>query len=418
MNTPILEQGSEQGLDLERGFKHGSQHGSERWLLPEGIDELLPDQAYELEQLRRNIYDLHLSWGYLPVAPPFVEYLESLLSIAGADFDRQTFKVVDPLSGRMMGLRADMTPQVARVDAHRLGNDGINRLFYLGTVVRSYGDSVAGGRSPMQLGAELFGHSGNGSDIEIIRLMLATLSATGISDVHLDLGDADIFRTLCERIGLTSADQETLFALLQRKAQADIKAFSQALGVARSDAEIMTELCMLHGDETVLERAGTLLGRYGDGMLETIARLRSVGDALSDHPGCTVHFDLAELRGYQYHNGIVFAAYVPDVGVEIARGGRYDGIGGVFGRHRPATGYSTDLKNLLRIADTSRQSWPRAILPRAILAPDIGDPELLQEVASLRMQGEIVVTDLGGTSPDHCDRKLVKHNGKWLLENC
>ena len=239
---------------------------------------MLPDQAHLLEQLRRKIYDLHLSWGYQPVAPPFVEYLESLLSIAGADFERQTFKIADPLTGRMMGLRADMTPQVARVDAHRLGNEGINRLFYMGTVVRSYGDSAAGGRSPMQLGAELFGHSGNASDIEVIRLMLATLASVGIDNVHLDLGDADIFRTLCNHIGLSEPDQESLFELLQRKAQADVAAFASAQGLSTRDTEVLTELCMLHGDSSVLERARQLLGSYGDGMLETIARLRHVGD--------------------------------------------------------------------------------------------------------------------------------------------
>ncbi len=385
---------------------------TERWLLPEGIDEMLPDQAHFLEQLRRKIYDLHLSWGYRPVAPPFVEYLESLLSIAGADFERQTFKIADPLTGRMMGLRADMTPQVARVDAHRLGNEGINRLFYLGTVVRSYGDSVAGGRSPLQLGAELFGHSGIGSDIEVIRLMLATLAGVGISNVHLDLGDADIFRTLCSQIGLARPDQEALFDLLQRKAQADVGAFASAQGFSSREAEVLSELCMLHGDSSVLERAQKLLAPYGDGMQETISRLGHVGTALSDVTGCTVHFDLAELRGYQYHNGIVFAAYVADVGVEIARGGRYDGIGDAFGRSRPATGYSTDLKNLMRIVGGADSS-----IPAAILAPAIIDPELDRMVAGLRAKGEIVVTDLGNQSSACCDRRLIQHNGKWLLEN-
>jgi len=373
---------------------------------------MLPDQAHLLEQYRRKIYDLHLSWGYKPVAPPFVEYLESLLSIAGADFERQTFKIADPLTGRMMGLRADMTPQVARVDAHRLGNEGVNRLFYLGTVVRSYGDSAAGGRSPLQLGAELFGHSGNASDIEVIRLMLATLAGVGISQVHLDLGDADIFRTLCSQIGLTDPDQKSLFALLQRKAQADVSAFASAQGLSSRDSEVLTELCMLHGDASVLERARRLLGPYGDGMLETIERLGHVGEALTDIPGCTVHFDFAELRGYQYHNGVVFAAYVAEVGVEIARGGRYDGIGGAFGRNRPATGYSTDLKNLMRIVGGVENS-----IPHAISAPLIADPTLDQMVANLREQGEIVVTDLDGQCSAACDRKLIQHHGKWLLEN-
>jgi ATP phosphoribosyltransferase regulatory subunit len=385
---------------------------TERWLLPEGIDEMLPDQAHLLEQLRRKIYDLHLGWGYKPVAPPFVEYLESLLSTAGAEFDRQTFKIVDPLSGRMMGLRADMTPQVARVDAHRLGNEGINRLFYLGTVVRSYGDTAAGGRSPLQLGAELFGHSGSASDIEVIRLMLATLDGVGVRNVHLDLGDAEIFRTLCARIGLTKPDQEALFALLQSKAQADVNSFAVAQGLSARDTAVLTDLCMLHGDASVLDRAREILGPYGDSMLDTIARLGHVGDALAGVPDCTVHFDLAELRGYQYHNGVVFAAYVSDVGVEIARGGRYDGIGGAFGRNRPATGYSTDLKNLMRIVGANEK-----VLPKSILAPPVNDPALDEKVAELRQQGEIVITDLGNQSSVDCDRQLIQHNDKWLLES-
>ena len=389
---------------------------TERWLLPEGIDELLPDQAHFLEQLRRKIYDLHLSWGYQPVAPPFVEYLESLLSIAGADFERQTFKIADPLTGRMMGLRADMTPQVARVDAHRLGNEGINRLFYLGTVVRTYGDSADGGRSPIQLGAELFGHSGNGSDIEIIRLMLATLDVVGIGHVHLDLGDADIFRTLCNQIGLNEPDQELLFTLLQRKAQADVGAFCSAKGVSSGHCTVLSELCMLHGDASVLARAKQVFEPYGEDILETIARLGLIGEALADLSACTVHFDLAELRGYQYHNGIVFAAYVADVGVEVARGGRYDGIGDAFGRSRTATGYSTDLKNLMRILMRNSGGADRSI-PNAILAPAVADPELDQLVSGLREKGEIVITDLGEQSLAVCDRKLIQHNGKWLLES-
>jgi len=242
--------------------------------------------------------------------------------------------------------------------------------------------------------------------------MLATLAGVGIDHVHLDLGDADIFRTLCNQIGLTRPDQESLFALLQCKAQADVGAFASAQGLSLRDTEVLSELCMLHGDSSVLERARQLLAPYGDDMLDTIARLGHVGHALTDVQGCTVHFDLAELRGYQYHNGVVFAAYVSDVGVEIARGGRYDGIGDAFGRSRPATGYSTDLKNLMRIVGSADNT-----IPSAVLAPAVTDPELHRMVAALRAQGEIVITDLGHQSSTTCDRELVQHNGKWLLEN-
>ncbi len=380
---------------------------------------MLPQEAHIREHLRRRIYDLHLSWGYQPVHPPFVEYLESLLSSAGRDFDRQTFKIVDPASGRMMGVRADMTPQVARIDAHQLNGIDISRLFYLGTVIRAYGDG-AGGRSPLQLGAELFGHSGIDSDLEIIQLMLAALNNVGVRDIHLDLGHVEIYRSLLERLELSSVDQAALFDLLQRKAESDISQFAGSLGIADRDKELLCQLCTLNGDESVLDRAETILGVYGDKMLGAIDGLRKVGQALGVlNDSAVVHYDLAELRGYQYHNGIVFAAYVPGRGAEIARGGRYDGIGEVFGSARPATGYSTDLKTLMSLVSSADPS----IVKRGILAPMSGSSadatqRLRAKIQQLRSAGEIVIVQLGKSEASMCDQILVEQGSDWLLENC
>ncbi len=377
------------------------------------MDELLPEQAHAVERLRRSIFDLHVSWGYQPVQPPLVEFVDSLLSTAGKDFDRHTFKVADPKSGRMLGIRADMTPQVARIDAHQLGGQGISRLFYMGTVVRAYSDSSDRSRSPIQLGAELFGHQGIASDAEIIRLMLTTLGHVGLRDIHLDLGHVGIFRTLAQRLDLSAADQSALFDLLQRKAESDIAALAGSLGIGERDRDILCSLCSLNGDVTVLERAEQVLGGYGDGMLAAIATLRSIGEALASLPGnTTVHYDLAELRGYHYHSGIVFAAYVPKIGSEIARGGRYDGIGQEFGRSRPATGYSTDLKTLLRVIDAPQE----LAIQHVILAPDDPSPTLQAAVAKLRASGEIVITDIDGNQQRHYRRVLREQGGNWLVE--
>lgn len=384
----------------------------------------MPAQAVVLEHLRRRIYDLHLRWGYQPVHPPFVEYLESLLSSTGQDFDRHTFKVVDPLSGRMMGLRADMTPQVARIDAHTLGGTGVSRLFYMGTVIRAYGDGTDGNRSPLQMGAELFGHSGMESDVEVIRLMLSTLDCVGVSDVHLDLGHAEIFKSLIDNLRLSDADQKALFDLLQRKAESDLLQLSASLGIGEADSKVLCALCSLNGDSAVLESAEALLSRYGNKMIAAIDALRKTGDVLArSRPDITVHYDLAEVRGYQYHNGVVFATYVSSRGSEIARGGRYDGIGETFGSSRAATGYSTDLKTLMSLNTSAQQMTDGC----AIMAPFNGASDessaLLQhKITELRESGEVVVITLGSEGPDSndltmCNRTLIEKDGRWLLEN-
>ena len=396
--------------------------GRTLWRLPDGMDEMLPHQAHTLESLRRAIYDMHVCWGYQPVEPPFVEFLDSLLSGTGRDFERQTFKVTDPLSGRMMGVRADMTPQVARIDAHQMANSDVSKLFYLATVVRAHIDGVEKNRTPLQLGAEIFGHQGPQSDVEVIRLMLAALRCVGIEEIHLDLGHVGIFRSLCDHIGLNDKDQSSLFVLLQRKAVTDIAAFADSLGLASNFRQLLCELCGMNGDDTVLASARVVLGDVvGDAMNQALDELEQIKDLLlplSDHT--SLHFDLAEVRGYQYHTGVVFAAYTPGSGSEIARGGRYDGIGESFGRSRPATGYSTDLKLLLRLIgyDQLADRFNTSSQYRtAILCPDDNCPELQTVVTKLRAQGEIVMHELSGLNQSLFDRAIRKSEGIWLVES-
>ena len=388
---------------------------------------MLPEQALALETLRRAVYDMHLSWGYQPVEPPVVEFLESLLSGTGRDFERQTFKVADPLSGMMMGVRADMTPQVARIDAHQMHATDVSKLFYLGTVVRAHTDGVEKNRAPLQIGAEIFGHAGPQSDVEVIRLMLSVLLCAGIDEVHLDLGHAGIFRSLCASLGLNDHDQSELFSLLQKKAVTDIKAFAAGLGLSEQVQQSLARLCSLNGDSSILETAVSELGPLGENnpsMNEALDELLEISNALQPlSEEINLHVDLAEVRGYQYHTGVVFAAYTPSSGSEIARGGRYDGIGESFGRARPATGYSTDLKLLMRLAGFNRVAEKFTTVSaqsdnpqRAILCPDANCTELVHTVEQLRSEGEVVVFDLAGLNQSICDRVIRRKDGAWLVE--
>jgi len=392
------------------------------WRLPDGMDEMLPQQAQALERLRRAVYDLHVSWGYQPVEPPVVEFLESLLSGTGRDFERQTFKVADPLSGKMMGVRADMTPQVARIDAHQLANENIAKLFYLGTVVRAHTDGIEKNRAPLQIGAEIFGHDSPQSDVEVIRLMVAVLQCAGIEEIHLDLGHVGVFRSICEQIGLTKPDQSELFELLQRKAVPDIQAFTDRIGLSGDVQEVLCKLCLMNGDKSELQRAkselmSSPLSAEHQLMAVALAELETISDSLQVLPdGTNIHFDLAEIRGYQYHTGVVFAAYTPGTGSEIARGGRYDGIGEKFGRSRPATGYSADLKLLMRLIGYDHAAGALNSQQGFILCPDNNSPELQQAVALLRAQGEVVAFDLTGFDQSCCDRVLREKAGSWSVE--
>ena len=384
------------------------------WLLPAGVEEVLPPDAQGLEELRRAVIDLFATWGYELVMPPFLEYLDSLLHGTGPDLDLRTFKVVDQPSGRMLGVRADMTPQVARIDAHRLAQGGVPiRLCYAGTVLHARANRMSGPRCPIQVGAEIYGHAGVESDIEAIDLMLEMLRTAGVERPHVDVGHLGVFRGLARGASLDDAAQAALFAALQRKAQAEIDDLLR--GVPAPWRERLGILAGLSGGPETLDEAAVRFA--GDpplpaGVETALADLRAVAEGFRRR-GESVHFDLAELRGYRYHGGVGFAAFVPGHGREIARGGRYDGMNRVGGRPRPATGFSADLRTLYQVGD--RRSARRG----GVLAPWPGEGEGVDRaVRGLRESGERVVHRLpgqsGGARDLGCDRELVRDGDGWV----
>jgi len=387
----------------------------DQWLLPEGIEELLPPQAWRLELARRALLDLFARWGYALIMPPFIEYLETLGTGAGSDLDLKTFKVTDQLSGRMLGLRADMTPQAARIDAHPLRRSAPNRLCYLGTVLHTRADGFGGSRSPLQVGAELFGHAGIESDVEILSLLLEVLNLLEIRNVHLSLGHVGIFRGLAREAGLGPLAENDLFEALQRKAVTEI---DDLLGQAVPDAGQRARLAALtglNGGEDVLSRAREQLAGAGPAVQQALDNLAAIVARLQAQAGeVRLDFDLAELRGYRYQTGMVFAVFVPGSGREIARGGRYDAVSANSGRDRPATGFSTDLKTLMEL---SGRDFSGDI--SAIYAPAGQDSALLAAVAALRTQGECVICALpgqyGAAAEMGCDRMLVQEDGSWVV---
>ena len=384
------------------------------WLLPAGVEEVLPPDARGLEDLRRGIVDLFSAWGYELVMPPFLEYLDSLLLGTGPDLDLRTFKVTDQASGRMLGVRADMTPQAARIDAHRLAREGVPvRLCYAGTVLHARADRVSGSRSPVQVGAEIYGHAGVESDVEAIGLMLEMLRSAGIERPHIDVGHLGVFRGLARGAALDDAGQASLFAALQRKAEAEIDDLLQ--GAHAPWRERLGALAGLNGGpETLDEAAGRFAGDppIPDEVEAALGDLRAISEGFR-RLGETVHFDLAELRGYRYHGGVGFAAFVPGHGREIARGGRYDGMTTVGGRPRPATGFSADLRTLYQLG--GRRPARRG----GVLAPWPGEADGVDRAArALREAGERVVYRLpgqsGGARDLGCDRELVLDGGRWI----
>lgn len=384
---------------------------NDRWLLPEGIEEILPPRAEQLDATLRRLLDLFKSWGYEMVMPPFIEYLESLLTGTGNDLDLQTFKLTDQLTGRLMGLRADMTPQVARIDAHCLKRDVPTRLCYMGTVLKTLPPTHGGNRSPMQVGVELYGHAGVESDVEVLRLMVKTLHSAGIEHVYLDLGHVGIFRGLAQQANLDSECEARLFDALQRKAKPEIASLLAERALPESLHKMLNCLADLHGDEGVLDRAVSALAQAGEPVTAALDNLRQIAAAIRGLEGVSLHFDLAELRGYHYHTGAVFAAFVPGQGQAIAQGGRYDDIGKVFGRARPATGFSTDLKNVLSLVAAKTPEV------RGIFAPCEDDAALAECIDALREAGERVIRALpgqqGGAVEMGCDRELVLQQGSW-----
>lgn len=319
-----------------------------RWMLPEGMEELLPPLSWQLEDIRRALLDLYRSAGYELIHPPLVEHLDALLTGAGSDLERQTFKLIDPASGRLLGVRADMTPQAARIAARRFPDADKVRLCYLGTILRTAADSIGASRSPLQVGCELFGDPTLSADFEVLGLMLQTLSAASLPEVHIDLGHVGIYRTLVRGLTLDGDDEASLFDILQRKSHPDLHDFAQAAGLGELEQRFAL-LIDLHGDEALLDRARQSLPK-DEGIEAALQVLAQTVDQLRRlAPGAPIHIDLAELRGLSYHTGLVFAAFAPGLGREIARGGRYDGVGREFGRARPATGFSADVNELIRL---------------------------------------------------------------------
>ncbi len=386
----------------------------DRWLLPDGIEEVLPPEAARIETARRHVLDLFQRWGYELVITPHVEFLESLLTGAGQDLDLKTFKVIDPLSGRQMGLRADITPQVARVDAHTLRREGPSRLCYAGSVLHAKPQALATSRSPIQLGAELYGDNSSSSDLEVISLMLETLGLVEVPDVHMDLGHVGIYRGLARAAGLSGDAEQRLFDALQRKAMDEISALTADVEPAL--ASMLRALARLCGGRETLDAARALLAGAPAAVLESLEGLIRIADQLAvRYPELPLYFDLGELRGYHYHTGVVFAVFVPGVGQSIAQGGRYDDIGADFGRARPATGFSTDLKTLVSLGKAE------LVAPMVgIWAPYNTDPALWQAICRLRERGERVVQALDGQRDDAvlsagCDRQLLLQESSWIV---
>jgi ATP phosphoribosyltransferase regulatory subunit len=383
---------------------------ADRWLLPDGMDEVLPPQASRMEELRRALLDLYHRWGYDQVMPPTAEFLDSLLTGTGSDLALQTFKLTDQLTGRMMGISADVTPQVARMDAHSLKRQGPVRLCYCTNVLRATADQHQGGRSPVQVGVELFGHAGIEADREILHLALASLTAAGAREIHLALGHIGIYRSLVEAAGLEGDTERALFAALELKSPGEI-AERVAESVADPTlAEMFLALGRLHGGVEVLDEAREAFAEAPASVGAALEQLRALHLGVqASHPEVAPYFDLGELRGYAYHTGMMFAAYVPGYGQALAKGGRYDDTGRAFGRARPATGFSMDLKQLAGLSPSEPPC-------DGIWAPAEGEG-LHEAVIALRARGERVVQALPGqrTGPaEHrCDRELVCIDGHW-----
>ena len=387
-----------------------------RWLLPDGVDEQLPPDAPHLEQLRRLALDLFACWGYQLCMPPLVEFLDSLLSGVGEDLELQTFKLTDQLSGRMLGIPADITPQIARIDAHRLPIDGPQRLCYLGPILHTRPDKFAGSRNPLQVGAELYGHAGIDADAEIQSLMLALLETMGIQDVTLELCHMGIFRGLSRAAGLDAEADHRLLDALLRKDRTEVDQVLAVSEVTSEMARMFRALLDLNGDAGVVVQAKAKLQHAPALVIAAVQALAELVVQIEQRcPRATIHVDLAELRGYHYHTGIMFAAYTVGFGRAIAWGGRYDNVGAYFGRARPATGFSTDMKLLAAIS-----ALPCPV-GNPIFAPAGCAPTLLSAIESLRNTGRAVIQALpgqiGGAREAGCQQQMREVAGCWQLQD-
>lgn len=378
------------------------------WLLPENIADVLPSEARKIEELRRKLLDNFRLYGYELVMPPLLEYLESLLTGTGQDMNLRIFKLVDQLSGRSMGIRADMTTQVARIDAHLLNRASVTRLCYAGSVLHTRPSGLHATREPLQIGAEIYGHSGLEADAEIQELALASLALAGISEVRLDLCHVGVLRAIIAGDAKAQKREAELFGLLETKDIPGLRGVTQEFDATTREA--LLALPGLYGDAQTVMRARRTLPDV-PGISKALDELEFL---IRQAASANVTIDLADLRGYHYHSGVMFAAYVPGLPNAVARGGRYDQVGEAFGRARPATGFSLDLRELARLI-------PGAERKSAIRAPWSADALLREKIAQLRKNGEVVIQALPGHENDQdefdCDRAVVCENGNWVLKN-
>jgi ATP phosphoribosyltransferase regulatory subunit len=386
---------------------------ADRWLLPDGVEEILPADAKPIEFLRRQLLDLYGAWGYDLVIPPLLEYTDSLLIGLSKDVDLLTFKVTDLLTGRTLGIRADITPQTARMDAHSFTRTGANRLCYAGHVVYTKPKNPLATRTPIQAGVEFYGEPGIAADIEVVSLLLESLRVAGLPRLHIDLGHVGIYRALVLAAGLSAAQEESFFELLQRKAMTEIRVWVAENIQAPAIAALFVDLPLLAGDKSILSVARERFAALAPDAVDAVDQLIAVADAVEKrYPHAVMYFDLGELRGYHYLTGLVFAAFAPGYGNPVASGGRYDHIGEVFGRARPATGFAVDITALGKLG----------ILPAAncggiaVIATD--DPAQWAVVQQLRANGERVVSvfDSQSLAESGCDRQLVSTGETYKVE--
>ena len=377
------------------------------WVLPDHIADVLPSEARHIEELRRDLLDMARCYGFELVMPPLLEHLESLLTGTGKALDLQTFKLVDQLSGRMMGLRADSTPQVARIDAHLLNRPGVTRLCYCGPVLHTRPDGPYATREPLQFGAEIYGHAGLEADLEALQLALDCVKVAQVQGASVDMADARIVKALLQGVVADAEALSQVHAALAAKDGGGLAGLTKHFPEASRQG--LLALVGLYGDGAVLAEAAKALAAFPD-VAPALANLRWLASHLE---GTRVSFDLADSRGYAYYTGVRYAIYAPGAHDALARGGRYDEVGAVFGRKRPAAGFSLDIKALVPVVA------PRA-LRAAIRAPWSESPELRAAIAALRQRGETVVCVLPGHESEvdefHCDRELVLAQGRWVVQ--
>lgn len=387
---------------------------ADRWLLPDGVEEILPGEARPIELLRRRLLELYRTWGYDLVIPPLLEFTDSLLIGLGRDVDLLTFKVIDQLTGRTLGIRADITPQTARIDAHSIKRDGANRLCYAGHVVHTTPKNPLATRTPIQAGVEFYGEPGLAADIEVISLLLESLRAAGLPRLHMDLGHVGIYRALMARLELAEADKQRFFDMLQRKAITEIRLWVEQFITDEVMASVLLALPNLAGGRDILQQARHLFMPLSVEAAAAVDELQTVADRIARcYPEAELYFDLGELRGYHYLTGLVFAAFAPGYGNPIASGGRYDHIGEVFGRSRPATGFAVDITALSKLGYLAEESVG---LIGAV--SDDSDAQW-QAISELRAAGHRVV--YAGSAAElknlGCDQQLIKSGVAYKVES-